>query len=169
MKQTGKKALRRTNTGIEGYFCGMEGLISITPYKELLFGEKSIYDFIKKDKKIDVDVIKYLKTENAYLMSPGIYPHPFKPEMQLLGPYIYTDGTYCWDRDTWKYAVKYGLEIPDFFIEHVNSKAGKQFFDDYVKNHNLTWKKIISDGKSASGNSLVLLPDDTGDIDLDNF
>ena len=74
MKPTGKKALRRTNTGIEGYFCGMEGLISITPYKELLFGEKSIYDFIKKDKKIDEDVIKYLKTENAYLMSPGIYP-----------------------------------------------------------------------------------------------
>ena len=147
----------------------MKEMISITPYKELMFGEKSIYDFISKDKKIDENVINYLKTESAYLMSPGIYPHPFKPEMQLLGPYIYTDGKYCWDRDTWKYAVKYGLEIPDFFIRHVNSAAGKKFFDDYMKNNNPTWKKIIADEKSARKDSLFLLPDDTGDIDLDNF
>lgn len=147
----------------------MEGMISITPYRELLFGEKSIYDFISKDKKIDGDVINYLKTENAYLMSPGIYPHPFKPGMQLLGPYIYTDGTYCWDRDTWKYAVKYGLEIPDFFIAHVKSTAGKQFFGDYSRNHNLTWKKIISGEEAARKNSLVLLPHDAGDIDFADF
>ena len=73
----------------------MGNIINITPYKELHLGEKSIYDYIDKKKAIYKNVINYLKTEKTYLMSPGLYVHPFKPEIQLLGPYLYTDGKYC--------------------------------------------------------------------------
>ena len=147
----------------------MEKIINITPYKELHLGEKSIYDYIDKKKAIYENVINYLKTEKPYLMSPGLYVHPFKSEIQLLGPYLYTDGKYCWDRDTWKYVLKYGLKLPDFFINHVNSEEGKNFYNHYLESHELTWKNIISNSKNNSNNSLILIPDDIGDVDLWNF
>ena len=144
-------------------------MINLTPYKELNSGDKSIFDFIDVSQKIKKNVIDYLKTENAYLMSPGIYSHPFKPEIQLLGPYTYTDGKYYWDRDTWKYVVKYGLILPDYFIEHVNSTEGQHFYSNYANQHS-TWKDLIVNAKRHSdGNSLILLPDDIGDIDLADF
>ncbi|MBO7123765.1 MAG: hypothetical protein J6V90_10880 [Treponema sp.] len=147
----------------------MPDIINITPYKELNQGEKCIYDFINKEQKIFENVINYLKTESAFLMSPGIYTHPFKSDIKLLGPYLYTDGKYCWDRDTWKYVVKYNLEIPDFFIKHVNSSEGKKWLKDYTENNNFTWKNIISEKKKNSKNELFLIPDDIGDLDLTDF
>ena len=94
--------------------------ISITPYKELLYGgEESIYDHICEGYSVSDSVITYLKSGQLTLASPGVYPHPFEKGVNLHGPYVYTDGTYCWDRDTWIYVTEYGLMLPQEFVDHV--------------------------------------------------
>lgn len=77
-----------------------DNIINITPYKELHLGKLSIYDFVDKNasEKISCQVIEYLQTQKPYVMSPGIYEHPFKKGQRLLGTYCYTDGKYSWDR-----------------------------------------------------------------------
>lgn len=40
----------------------------------------------------------HVQTTQSYLVCMGMYEHPFK-DMQLCGPYWYTDGEYFWDRD----------------------------------------------------------------------
>lgn len=66
--------------------------IILTPYKELKFGELSIYDFVQEGYTVPKKVIACLQTKKPYIMSPGIYNHPFKEGKSLLGPYLYTDG-----------------------------------------------------------------------------
>lgn len=102
--------------------------ICITPYKENHGGLESIYDNIQEGYEVPQKVIRYLKTTNPYMMSPGIYKHPFK-NMDLLGPYWYCDDKYYWDRDTWKYVIKYGLKLPQDFIDHVMSDKGTEFLE----------------------------------------
>ena len=100
-------------------------------------------------------------------MSPGIYKHPFRTNRTLLGPYIYTDGAYRWDRDTWKYVVKYGLILPDDFIEYVMSEKGTEFIERQIKSRN-SWENTIEEMKK-SPNGICLLPDDAGEVSLDDF
>jgi hypothetical protein len=57
-------------------------------------GTKSIYDYVKEGYSVSNQVIEYLKTTKPFYMSPGIYDHPFRPGVELLGPYTYTDGKY---------------------------------------------------------------------------
>lgn len=137
-----------------------ESRYCLTPYSEIKLGKESIFDHLQEGYTIPEKVIEYLKTQKLYFMSPGIYPHPFKPEKDLLGPYVYTDGYYYWDRDTWKYSVKYGLVLPQEFIDHVISEEGTAFLNEYAGR---TWK--IKERK----NMLNLLPDDHGDVSLDDF
>ena len=77
----------------------MQEMICVSPYRELRFGNESIFDHVQGNYSVPDRVIAYLRTTQPYLMSPGIYKHPFKPETDLLGPYLYTYGKYCWDRD----------------------------------------------------------------------
>jgi len=141
--------------------------ICITPYKEIKGGEKSIYDFIKNDYSVPNKVIEYLRTTKPFVMSPGIYKHPFKPEVDLLGPYMYTDVHYYWDRDTWKYVVKYGLTLPDEFVEYVTSGKGDSFLASFAK-ENPSWGKQIQKMKQGK-NMMCFLPEDAGDIPIEKF
>lgn len=145
----------------EKYFC-------LTPYKELLSGDASIHDFVGEKETVPDKVIAYLKTTKPYMMSPGIYEHPFKEGKELLGPYWYTDGEkYFWDRDTWKYVVKYGLKLPKDFIDYVMSEKGTEFLKKFDTETN-SWSNEINKMKEMP-NTLCLLPDDAGDEALEDF
>ena len=143
-------------------------MINITPYKELRFGDESIYDKIRSNEdEIPKKVIDYLRAGNAHLMSPGIYDHPFKKEIRLLGPYILTDNNrYIWDRDTWKYVVKYRLALPEEFIEFVLGNEGSKVYESMVVGKN--WNNVIQDWK-ATGDSIIFLPDNADDKELCDF
>lgn len=142
-------------------------VISITPYKELHDGSKSIHDHTREGYSVPDKVIAYLQTAVPFLMALGIYDHPFKEGVRLLGPYWFTDGKYCWDRDTWKYVVKYHLVLPEEFIDHVMSDEGTAFLEKCVSEHK-TWGQIIHRWKQQP-NTLCLLPDDAGQIELEDF
>lgn len=144
-------------------------MICITPYIEIRgFGNNSIYDYVDKNQIIDPDVIAYLQTTTPFMMSPGVYAHPFKQGVKLLGPYWYTDGTYVWDRDTWKYVVKYGLKVPDYFVEHVHSQKGKAFLDEFYKD-TPSWKITLYKWKKEKRFDIDCLPDDAGDKSIEDF
>lgn len=139
----------------------------ITPYKEIRGGEESIYDHIQEGYTVPDKVIAYLRTTTPYLMSPGVYEHPFKAGCRLLGPYWYTDGKYCWDRDTWKYVVKYGLMLPPDFIDHVMSDEGTAFIEKCIDESD-SWSEVIKRWKKKQG-FICFLPENAGDRSLENF
>lgn len=141
--------------------------ICLTPYMELCSGNLSIYDYVEKGYTVPDKVLLYLQTTNPYMMSPGIYEHPFKKGQNLLGPYWYTDGTYYWDRDTWKYVAKYGLKLPNDFIDMVLSEKGTAFLNSFYQSPN-SWTSNINKMKQDN-TMLCLLPDNAGDISLDDF
>lgn len=68
-------------------------MICLTPFKEIHGGNESIYDYVEKGYSVPDKVIAYLRTAKPFLASPGIYEHPFKEGVTLLGPYLYTDDT----------------------------------------------------------------------------
>ena len=142
-------------------------MICLTPYIELRGGEESIHDHIRKEYAVPDKVIAYLRTTKPFLMSPGIYDHPFKKGVRLLGPYLYTDDIYYWDRDTWKYVIKYGLELPQEFIDHVMSDEGTKFIEHQIET-NESWTEAIRQWKKKKGFS-CLLPDNAGDKELKDF
>lgn len=141
--------------------------VCITPYKELMFGDESIYDFVDPSFSMPDKVIKYLQTTEPWVMSPGIYDHPFKKGVRLLGPYISADDVYCWDSNTWKYVVKYHLTLPQDFIDHVLSDKGTLFLERATK-RNGSWHDRINE-LAGDGPQLDLLPADDDDISLDEF
>ena len=143
-------------------------MVCISPYKEILCGDESIYDYVQEGYTVPNKVIAYLKTTKPYLMSPGIYEHPFKKGVDLLGPYLYTDGHFWWDRDTWKYVVKYHVTLPQEFIDHVMSDAGTEFLESCMEDEE-SWSGTIKDWKDSERNGLCLLPEDAGDMELDDF
>lgn len=132
----------------------------LTPYKELHWGKESIFDYIDPEFVVCDKVIQYLQTDESYLVAPGIYEHPFIPSKRLLGPYSYTDGQYYWDRDTWKYVVKYHLKLPKEFIDHVLSDKGTEF----IKAHRHGAKLFLSHDELLAHTST-----DSTDIPLDDF
>ena len=150
-----------------GIRCDQPLPICLTPFKELCQGRKSIYDYIDPEYEVPEKVVLYLKTTKPYLMSPGIYSHPFKPEEKLLGPYLYTDGHYSWDRDTWKYVVKYGLKLPQDFIDHVMTDEGTEFIKEQMKSND-SWSSTIQGWEEKDG-FRSFLPKDTDDNDISEF
>lgn len=142
-------------------------MFCITPYEEINSGSESIYDNIEEGYTVPDKVIAYLKTTQPYIMALGIYEHPFKKGVDLLGPYMYTDGYYYWDRDTWKYVLKYGLKLPQQFINHVMSEDGTKFIQSCI-NENDSWSSTIKEQNKGQG-FLCLLPDNDGDIELEEF
>ncbi len=46
------------------------------------------------------------------------------------GPYLYTDDDHCWDSNTWKYVLKYGLQLSQEFIDYVMSEKGTKFLEE---------------------------------------
>ena len=144
-----------------------ENAISITPYKELRDGDESIHKHTQDGYAVPNKVIAYLQTTVPFMMSPGIYNHPFKAGTRLLGPYWYTDGKYYWDRDTWKYVLKYNLVLPQEFIDHVMSDEGTLFLEKCAKENN-SWGNVIGKWKEQP-NTICLLPENAGDIDLEDF
>ena len=141
--------------------------ISITPYKELRGGKECIHEHIQKGYAVPTKVIAYLQTTEPFMMSLGIYDHPFKAGTRLLGPYMHTDGKYYWDRDTWKYVLKYNLVLPQEFIDHVMSDEGTAFLEKCAKENN-SWRKVIRKWKEQP-NTICLIPENAGDIDLEDF
>lgn len=146
----------------------LQKMVCITPYKEICCGDESIYRNVEDGYLVPDKVIAYLRIGKPYMMSPGIYVHPFKKDVNLLGPYMYTDGHFYWDRDTWKYVVKYGLKLPQTFIDHVMSEEGTQFLESCKadKNDNGSWSDVIKDWKKEPG---CWLPDNAGDKELEDF
>ena len=92
----------------------------------------------------------------------GVYKHPFK-DRDLLGPYLYTDGEYYWDRDTWKYVVKYHVTLPQAFIDKVMSEEGTVFLNSQAVPRDY-WKKMMDRPRTIN-----MLPEDVGDIGLEEF
>lgn len=93
--------------------------------------------------------------------------HPFKDGKRLLGPYWYGDGKYAWDRDTWKYVVKYHLTLPEEFIEHVMSDAGTQFLEKAYCKADSWYQKV--EGLEGDNKHMNFLPKDADDIDIEEF
>ena len=100
-------------------------------------------------------------------MSPGVYEHPFQPGKRLVGPYTYTDGQYYWDRDTWKYVLKYHVTLPQEFIDHVMSEEGIAFMK-WCADHSDSWIKTIENWKTNQ-DMICFLPDDAGNKELEVF
>ena len=139
----------------------------LSPFRELHFGDKSIHDYVQEGYSVPEKVIVYLRTTKPFMMCPGIYEHPFKPGKKLLGPYYYTDGIHFWDRDLWKYVLKYHVTLPDEFVEYVMSGAGDAFLESFYKNPD-SWTNVIRNMKKQE-KGICLLPDDAGEIDLSDF
>lgn len=152
---------------------------NLTPFREIRGGALSIYHFVDDSFTVPDRVIRYLKVGKPAMMSPGIYQHPFLPghkynqgpprieddTSDLLGPYIYKDGIYTWDRDTWKYVVKYHLTLPQVFIDHVMSDEGLSFLaENETGCRKDYWKKKLDQSRG-----LNLLPADAGDVPLSDF
>ena len=144
----------------------LAAMINVMPYKEIDGGEESIYDHIDENYVVPEKVIAYLKTTQPHAVCMGIYKHPFK-DQDLLGPYWYTDGEYYWDRDAWKYVVKYHVTLPQAFVDKVMSEEGTAFLEKCMESDE-SWAKNIQSLK-ARPNTLCLMPDDAGDIDLEDF
>ena len=108
-------------------------LIDLTPYKEILCGSGSIYDNTEDGYSVPDKVILYLRTNDNWMASPGMYEHPFIKDRILFGPYISSDDIYDWERDTWKYVLKYGLKLPQSFIDYVMSDEGTKYIEDFAK------------------------------------
>ena len=106
----------------------LAAMINVMPYKEINGGWESIYDHIDESFVVPEKVIAYLQTTQPHLVCMGLYKHPFK-DMQLCGPYWYTDGEYFWDRDAWKYVIKYHVTLPQKFIDKVMSDEGTAFLE----------------------------------------
>lgn len=145
----------------------LDAMINIMPYKELHGGDESIYDHVGESFTVPDKVILYLQTKQPHMACPGIYPHPFKPEMQLLGPYFYTDDEYYWDRDAWKYVVKYHVTLPQKFIDKVMSDEGTAFLEKCAESND-SWTARIREWKDRK-DLLCLLPEDAGDHSLEDF
>ena len=141
--------------------------VCLSPFKELCAGEESIYDYVVDGYTVPDKVIAYLQTTKPFMMCPGIYKHPFKPEKELLGPYFYTDGNYYWDRDLWKYVVKYHVTLPEEFVEYITSGAGDAFLEAFYNNPK-SWSDTIKKWKNQ-GSGICLLPDNAGDNELSDF
>ena len=141
--------------------------VCLTPFKELGLGSESIHDWVEEGYTVPAKVIAYLKTTEPDIMSPGIYEHPFRPGVRLLGPYCYTDEHYWWDRDAWKYVTKYHVRLPQEFVDYVMSGAGDEFAREHVP-WARSWFEHIEEsyGDAPHGN---YLPEDAGDIDIEDF
>lgn len=144
----------------------LNAMKNVMPFKEIKGGTESIYDHIDKNYKVPKKVIAYLQTTQPHMVSMGIYKHPFK-DKELVGPYFYTDGEYYWDRDAWKYVMKYHVTLPKDFIDKVMSEEGTAFLDKCAKSNN-SWSKTIKEWKDQP-NSLCLMPDNAGDLSLEDF
>lgn len=149
------------------FLAEMEKMVCVSPFKEINCGGESIYDYVQEGYEVSDKVIAYLKTTAPYVMSLGIYKHPFKPDMDLVGPYLYTDGHYYWDRDTWKYVLKYHVTLPQEFIDHVMSDEGTAFLEAQDRESD-SWVGRIKNWKEQS-DTLCLLPDNAGDEELEDF
>lgn len=145
----------------------LDAMINITPFKELKTGKESIFDHVDESFTVPDKVILYLQTKQPHLACPGIYHHPFKPDMELLGPYMYTDGEYYWDRDAWKYVVKYHVTLPQKFIDKVMSDVGTAFLEKCAESDD-SWSKRIREWKNGKG-VLCFLPSNAGDVPLEKF
>lgn len=144
----------------------LAAMINVMPYKEINGGWESIYDHIDENFAVPKKVIAYLQTTQPHLVCMGLYKHPFK-DMELCGPYWYTDGEYFWDRDAWKYVVKYHVTLPKKFIDKVMSDEGTAFLEECAKSDE-SWAKRIKELKE-SPNTLCLMPENAGDYSLDDF
>ena len=145
----------------------MRKRICISPFREIHCGNKSIHDYVQEGYTVPDRVIAYLRTTQPYLMSPGVYDHPFKPGKRLLGPYLYTDGKYYWDRDTWKYVIKYHVTLPQEFIDHVMSEEGASFIERFIDQSD-SWSHAIKEWNKRHG-YLCLLPSNAGSAELKDF
>ncbi len=148
------------NKDTQAFLDEMNRRFCLTPYKELHMGEERIYDHLSHSVTVPDKVILYLQAKKLYYLCPGLYSHPFHEEITLCGPYAYTDGYYYWDRDTWKYVVKYGLVLPQQFIDYVMTNEAAEFLNQKHEGvHHLADRKNMFD----------FLPKDSGDIPLDQF
>ena len=145
----------------------MHKRICISPFKEIYCGNKSIHDYVQDGYTVPERVIAYLRTTQPFLISPGIYDHPFKPGKTLHVPYLYTDGKYYWDRDTWKYVIKYHVTLPQEFIDHVMSVEGAAFIERFIDQSDL-WSQVIKDWNKRHGFQ-CLLPSNTSAAELKDF
>lgn len=124
----------------------------ITPIKRVCCDSQKEYlrEHTRPGYTVPDKVIAYLRAGNAYMACPGIYAHPYRPGVRLLGPEYYTDGQFCWDRDTWKYVLKYGFVLPQEFIDHVMSDAGTAFIEEAIDKSEL-WCDAVKPLKKKQG------------------
>ena len=66
-----------------------------------------------------------------------------------------------------KYVLKYKVQLPQEFIDHVMSDAGKAYIENFYR-HPDSWSETITAWKNQE-NGMCLLPDDAGNRELDDF
>ena len=102
----------------------MKEIICLTPYRELRHGADSLKAHLSAPRILPERVRQYLSLGRVVQVVQGIYRHPFSGK-ELVGPVLLGDGgRYTWDRDTLEYVEKYGLELPDEFIDYVMGSEG---------------------------------------------
>lgn len=142
-------------------------MVCLTPFVELRLGDEKIHEWVEEGYSVPEKVIDYLKTTEPDIMSPGVYEHPFKAGVRLLGPYCYTDGHYWWDRDAWKYVVKYHVKLPREFVDYVMSGKGDEFLSERIPT-NSSWFDRLEDSCRDVPHA-NFLPEDAGNLDLAVF
>lgn len=155
------------NVAVRKHLEEQKRMVCLTPFDELGLGEESIYDWVVPGYTVPDKVVDYLMTTECYEVCLGVYEHPFKPGKKLLGPYTYTDGHYWWDRDAWKYVVKYHVGLPQEFVDYVMSGEGDEFLESHMPDSG-SWHNRI-DKAYGDEPHLNLLPTDGGDIGLEDF
>ena len=145
----------------------MDNMINVMPYKEINGGEESIFDHIDESFKVPKKVILYLQTTEPHLFCMGVYQHPFK-DMTLFGPYWYTDGEYYWDRDAWKYVLKYHVTLPQNFIDKVMSDEGTRFLEKCAESDKSLANKI-QEIKEHPNESYIVTNNEVDYYEYDEF
>ena len=143
-------------------------MICITPFKEIIGGDESIYDYVEEGYTVPDKVIAYLRIANLYIVSPGIYEHPFKKGINLRGPFSYTDDKYYWNSDTWKYVIKYHVRLPEDFIEHVMSDKGTEFIEKQIAASD-EWSDVVKEWNKENEGYRCFFSDELTDKKLEEF
>ena len=91
-------------------------------YKEMPHGDESdpsIYEFIYKNEKSEIDnICKYLKEGSVLVSCGGITQDVINPKNGSAGcPDMLTDGIWLWPGDLAYYVRQYYLKLDDEFIQ----------------------------------------------------
>lgn len=85
----------------------------------------------KEGYQVPDKVIAYLCAGRSKGAVAHLMQHPFKSDKSI-SCHRYGDEMYTWYKDTWKFVVKYGLQLPKEFIDKVMSLESDIYFQNMI-------------------------------------